>query len=385
MSDTPHLSRRQFIVRSSALLPLLSVPGLLAACASSSSSAPSSAPATGGPSVAPSVGGSDAFAGKVVRTLTWEGYELRDPKPSYTIQQTNMSANEDPINKRGSYDVSVGIEGIYPALFEADVFQPLNLDKIPNLQLLAPIFATAPLIQKDGKQYGMPYVWASLGATYLDNGGPRPAKLADFLGSKYKGKLGIGDDGNSVIIQVARMLGLGGDNPGLLTSAEMDQVFAALADFKKQSVGIIANPYSEFAGAYARGEIIAAFPDNEPTMLRAQDAGKKVQAFLPPESFSWIDALFIAKDVEATDLIYDFLNTGLSESTQYAIGKHLGWAVTNQKAMARLATEGPLWAKYADAQAIFKTAPNAMWPPVKSDTYVDYAGWLKRWQDFKAS
>ena len=50
-----------------------------------------------------------------MRFLVWEGYEVRDPEPTtYEIEPTFMVANEDPINKKGTYDISVGIENIFP-------------------------------------------------------------------------------------------------------------------------------------------------------------------------------------------------------------------------------------------------------------------------------
>ncbi|MEQ8967537.1 MAG: hypothetical protein RID91_17120 [Azospirillaceae bacterium] len=328
-----------------------------------------------------------AGAAETVRTLMWEGYEMRvPPAEGYEVQPTFMVANEDPINKRGTYDVSVGILGIFDTLHTAGVMQPLDKARLPNWSLLDPEFVNDPLIVQGGDLVGMPYVWASLGFTYLDEGGAAPTKLEDLLDPRFKGRLGIGDDGNSVIIQVARMLGLGGDQPGYLTSEEMDRVFEVLGQFKENAFGVIANPYAEFAGAYTRGEIVAAFPDNAPTTLRVAEAGLDCKvAFDPASAFSWIDALFIASDVEASDTIYKFLDDGLRTETQYAIGKELGWAVANGEAMTRLAGEGPLWSIYADRAQVFANAPNVAWPPLESDTYETYDVWLKRWQDFKAS
>lgn len=341
----------------------------------------------GGLAAAMPVVGRRAQAAQTIRTLMWEGYENIVPAPEgYDLAATFMVANEDPINKKGTYDVSVGILGIYSTLHAAGVMQPLDKSRLPNWSLLDPTFTADPLIMQGGNLVGMPYVWASLGFTYLDDGAAKPTKLEDLLDPRFKGKLGIGDDGNSVIIQVARMLGLGGDQPAFLTKEEMDRVFETLQQFKQNSFGVIANPYAEFAGAYTRGEIIAAFPDNAPTSLRVAEAGLKCNvAFDEKSSFSWIDALFIAADTQATDDIYKFLNDGLRTETQYNIGKKLGWAVANAEAMSRLAGEGPLWSDYADRAAVFAKAPNVAWPPIESDKYETYDVWLKRWQDFKAS
>lgn len=370
------LTRRELLRITAAVGSAVALPGL-ASCGGSTERR--TAESTGG--------GAGANTGGRVRTLMWEGYELREPEPAtYELAPTFMVANEDPINKQGSYDISVGIEGIYPTLHTAGVMQSLDHERLTNWSLLDPAFPDDPLITYDGEAFGMPYIWATLGFTHLQGEGPAPERLSDLLDDRFRGKIGIGDDGNSVIIQIARMLGLGGARPGFLTAEEMDQVFTTLEDFKAHAFGVISNPYAEYAGAYTRGEILTAFPDNAPTTLRVEEAGMKASVVFSEESaFSWIDALFIAADVGPSDEIYAFLDDGLSTETQYAIGKELGWAVANQEAMQRLAKEGPLWSYYADREAVFAAAPNVEWPPVESDEFETYDEWLKRWQDFKSS
>ena len=323
---------------------------------------------------------------ETVRFLVWEGYEVRDPEPTtYEIEPTFMVANEDPINKKGTYDISVGIENIFPTLQAAGVMQPLDLSRIPNWEQLPAELRNEPLINTDDGVIGVPIAWASMGLTYVDDGTGPPESLESLLEPKYEGKFAIGDDGNTVIIMVARLLGLGGDTPGLLTEAELDQVFEKLEDFRDASFGIMANPYAEYAGAYTRGEIIAAWPDNAPTALRAREADIPVEVHFPPGvGWSWIDALFIASDVEPTDAMYAALNDAISESTQFAQGAALGWAVTHPAAMDRLVPMGFEWAVYEDRAAVFEAAPPVEWPPVESTAYATYDTWLKRWQDFKA-
>ena len=323
---------------------------------------------------------------ETVRFLVWEGYEVRDPEPTtYEIEPTFMVANEDPINKKGTYDISVGIENIFPTLQAAGVMQPLDVSRIPNWEQLPEDLRNEPLINTDEGVIGVPIAWASMGLTYVDDGTGPPESLESLLEPKYQGKFAIGDDGNTVIIMVARLLGLGGDTPGLLTEEDLDQVFEKLEEFRDASFGIMANPYAEYAGAYTRGEILAAWPDNAPTALRAREADIPVAVHFPPGvGWSWIDALFIAADVEPTDAMYAALNDAISESTQFTQGAALGWAVTHPAAMDRLVPMGFEWAVYEDRAAVFEAAPPVEWPPVESTEYATYDTWLKRWQDFKA-
>ena len=373
-------------------IPLLVLTLIAASCGDDEDAGEAPAPAPAAPAPEPppppepSPAPPAAAEKETVRFLVWEGYEVRDPEPTtYEIEATYMVANEDPINKKGTYDISVGIENIFPTLQAAGVMQPLDVSRIPNWDQLPAELRNEPLINTDEGVIGVPIAWASMGLTYVDDGTGPPESLESLLEPKYQGKFAIGDDGNTVIIMVARLLGLGGDTPGLLTEDELDEVFEKLEEFRDASFGIMANPYAEYAGAYTRGEIIAAWPDNAPTALRAREADIPVEVHFPPGvGWSWIDALFIASDVEPTDAMYEALNDAISESTQFAQGEMLGWAVTHPAAMARLVPMGFEWAVYEDRSAVFEAAPPVEWPPVESDQYATYDTWLKRWQDFKA-
>lgn len=388
MFEAQRYTRKAILQRAGAAGGLIVMPGILAACGDDDEEPKQ----TGGADVKASL----ENATGTVRTLMWEGYEspkaYRPISDRVEVKAAFMAANEDVINKRKTYDIGVGINGIYPSLQQAGVLQPLDLERIPNMKLVmdqpelftdlrTPIFT-----EFDGKPYGMPYVWAAQGVSYLPDKVPGPPEsLEDFLGPAYEGKLGIGDDGNSVIIMVARLLGLGGDRPAYLSEQEFDEVFDKLEEFKAQAKGVIANPYGEYSSAYARGEIIAAFPDWAPTTVAAKEGGVNAVIAFPNQSFSWVDTLFINAEVEATDAMYAFLNQGLDNRSQLQLGTDLGIAVVNGKAQSSLVERGEGWAVYGDVAKLTASAPVTEWPPAESDEYVTYTDWLKRWQQFKAS
>jgi spermidine/putrescine-binding protein len=399
MFETQKYTRQALLRHSGALAGAFAFGGVITACGGSDGGGDVGATTAETGAAASAAGDAEARltqASGTVRTLMWEGYEHPPAYESISdrvkVNAAFMAANEDVINKKQSYDVGCGINGIYPALQAAGVLSPLDLAMIPNIEnvmdsnVLFTEFKTPQFTVFDGKPAGMPYVWASQGISFVADKVPKaPESLEDFLDPAYRGKLGIGDDGNSVIIQVARLLGFGGERPAFLTEDEFDQVFAKLEEFKAQAKGIIANPYGEYAGAYARGEIIAAFPDWAPTTAAAQDGGVDAQMAFTPQSFSWIDTLFINANVEATDAIYAFLNQGLATETQFAVGNELLLAVVNEEAQQRLVGQRGAWAYYGDIDALTANAPVVEWPPVESDEYVNYSEWLRRWQEFKAS
>jgi len=395
MFEAQKLTRRAFLNRAAMVGGAVSFGSVLAACGSDDAGGGAASAGATGASAAEIQAKLDAASGSI-RTLMWEGYEspaaFKAISDRINVDAAFMAANEDEINKAGTYDIGCGINGIYPALHSAGVMQPLDVNMLPNLTKIfdAPSFFTEfntpQFTVFDAKPYGMPYVWASQGVTYDAKAVPvAPTSIEDFLDPAYKGKLGIGDDGNSVIIQIARLLGFGGDRPAFLTQDEFDKVFAKLEEFRGQSQGIIANPYGEYAGAYARGEIIAAFPDWAPTTVAVKKAGIDARVAFTPQSFTWIDSLFIAEDVEPTDAMYAWLNHAIDPETQYAVGNELVLAVVNADAEKRLVEQGGGWAPYGDIDQLTANAPVVEWPPVESSEFVVYSEWLRRWQEFKAS
>jgi spermidine/putrescine-binding protein len=382
------MDRRRMLRRMAAVSALPLGATLLSACGGSASSADLSE------------------ASGTVRTLLWDGYA--DPKAyaplldpgKIQLKSAVMNSDEDPITKKGTYDVSVGVDGAYPAFRDIGLDQPLDEDKIPNLdRVLESDVMFKPgtkfaeyTVDDDGKPHGIPFAWGVLAATYNSDKVKAPESLDDLLTAPFAGKFAIGDDGPRVIGVMAKSMGIGGTDslgrspaPYLLTEADMDKVMARLDQFKAQAQSIMANPYGEFSSAYGRGEIVAAFPDWPPTAATAQQGGVGVKTAIVPGGISFMDNFFISSDADTSDANYAFLNQAIAESTQYDIMKALAIAPVNRAALDRLVKEGPAWSDYEDVDAVLEAAPTAQTVPAESDTYLTLPEWLSRWEKFKAS
>jgi spermidine/putrescine-binding protein len=347
-----------------------------------------------------------ASASGTVRTLLWDGYA--DPKAyapllasgDVKLASVIMNSDEDPITKKGTYDVSVGVDGAYPAFRTIGLDQALDPDLLPNLEGVLEsdvMFKSGTkfaeyTIDADDNPHGIPFAWGTLAATYNREKVRTPESLDDFLTAPFAGKFAIGDDGPRVIGVVARSMGLGGTDdlgrspaPYLLTTEDMDKVMAKLDQFKAQAQNIVANPYGEFASAYGRGEIVAAFPDWPPTAATAQQGGVDVATAIVPGAISFMDNFFVSSEADASDAVYAFLNQAIAEDTQYETMKAMAIAPVNRAALDRLVQEGPAWSEYEDVDAVLEAAPTAQTVPAESDTYLTLPEWLSRWEKFKAS
>lgn len=384
MSEALRMSRLELLKKSGALGCGLAFGGLLLGCGDDSGSST----ATASNAVSPEDAASRlAAATGTVRGLYWTGYDLgKSALPAgVDLKHTAMAAIEDPINKRGRYDVGVNVSGLFPQQDQAGAMQPLDLDLLPALadcvtysglvdSNKVPKFATI-----DGQAYGVGSGWDPFVVSHLPEA-PPVENLDDLLGPEYTGKFGIGDDATSAIMMVSSSMGMGGDRPGYLTQDEFDQVFDKLGQFKENAKGFIANPYGEYPSQYVRGEIIAAFPDFPGTAATSQVAGVKVDLALTGGSFSYADTWFVGANSEAGDAAYAFMNTMLQEKSQLAVGKLFTSGVFNQAAMNKLRPKGSV---FEDPDALLEKAPMREWPPLESDQYVPYGEWSKRWDELK--
>jgi spermidine/putrescine-binding protein len=329
---------------------------------------------------------------ETITALLWPVYgdgPKKALKGRANVKIVPMAAVEDPINKRGTYDIGVNVSGLFPTMQQAGLIHELDQSKIPNLRGLFNnptllTHRTSKFAYIDGKVYGVPYGWSSFGITYAS--GPRPRSLHALLGPAYKGKLGIGDDATSAIMMVARELRLGaGGAPGKLTSKELDEVFAFLNRLKKQARTIIANPYGSYAASYGRGEIVVAFPDFVGTVVATSKAKVHTAISFGPFSYSYIDTLFIAGDRKPTDAMYAFLNAALDPKWALQLGAAYGPVSVIASAEQKLVRAPGVPAPFRNIPAMTASAPMLEWPPLKSSKYASYADWLKRWERFKAS
>jgi spermidine/putrescine-binding protein len=328
----------------------------------------------------------------------WDGYQntqaMSPIAKRISIHRNIMTANSDPITKRGIWDIATGVNNTMNVYEAANIAQPLNLNYIPNLKFVSPKkgqwdshFNVPKFTVWGGHPRAMPYLWGVEAITYNAKKVAAPQTIDDLLHSRFKGKLGMGDDNWSSMIEVARNLNLGNGNPGFITRDELNHLMDKLKQLKAQTGGrgIITNGYGEYPGAYARGEIWAAFPDWGPTAQTANAGGLDVRVALIKETFSWFDCEMISNSVQPTWAMYAVLNQMIDPQAQYIVGKTLGLGVVNDAALKRLTELGPGWAIYKDPVSLAARFPIQEWPPATSDKYMTYTDWQNAWTAFAAS
>src|SRR5262249_5899824 len=98
---------------------------------------------------------------------------------------------------RGTIDLLTPNKDFQRSILESgtELFQPLDLSRIPNAAGLFPAFKKASWLTKDDKVYGMPLIWGDEPCVYNPaKWDGVPPKYTDFADPKYKGELVVVDD-----------------------------------------------------------------------------------------------------------------------------------------------------------------------------------------------
>jgi spermidine/putrescine-binding protein len=399
------LTRRTFMRGAGGLggLALLGgVSAFLAACnqaASSASIAPASvAPTAAAASAAAATAAASAKLGGALNFIGYDGEDAKDVAKSF-FQQNNIKMNPtfiadafEPLTKfntggRGQLDIISDNKDFQRAILAAGVelFQPLDLSRIPNAAGLFPAFQQAPWLTKDGQMYGIPLIWGDEPCIY----NPKkwdgvPAKYTDFAAAKYKGELVLVDDPIANTWLFAQSLGM--PQPNRLTQAQLDQTMTAMKAIKPNVVTFSAT-LGDQADVLIRGDASMGIGGWAYQVVLAQQKGVTLVTASPATdgTYYWSDAYAIAVGAPNVDNAYAFMNFMMAPENNSAIAIGLGSGATIAKAVDQMdAATKALYHYDLVAQPGGILATQVVSPPQNDDgDVVGVAKWQKAWQDYK--
>lgn len=268
------------------------------------------------------------------------------------------------------YDVALMAGTKMPQFITAGVFGKLDKTKLPSWGNLNPDILKIVDGWDAGSQYGLPYMWGSVGFAYnLDMIKERlpdadlanmdtifkpenAAKLADC-------GISILDSPTDVMPMMLKYLGLDGDT---LNVADYDKIVAAFKPIR-QYVRTFDN--TNYINAIPNGELCVINSwsgDYATAKSRATEAGVEINlAYFVPKTGApaWADVMCIPKDAPHSDSAYKFLEFLLQPEVIAGCTNYINYANANKAADAFVKPEilaDP--AVYPDAETIKR-----MWAP----------------------
>ncbi|MCB2130091.1 MAG: polyamine ABC transporter substrate-binding protein [Rhodobacteraceae bacterium] len=237
------------------------------------------------------------------------------------------------------YDVvdHAGID--MPRAIAAGIYEPLDKSMLPNWKNLDPEILRILSGWDEGNQYGVPYMWGSVGMTYnVDLVNERipgadmttldlifkpenAAKLADC-------GISILDSPADIMLMVLRYLGLDGDTTNLDDYQKVVEAFKPI----RQYIRTFDN--TNYLNAIPNGELCAVnnwSGDYATAAGRAAEAGIEMNlAYFVPKTGApaWVDCMCITSDAPNRENAYKFMDfmmqaeaaAGCTNYTYYASG-----------------------------------------------------------------
>jgi spermidine/putrescine-binding protein len=337
--------------------------------------------------------------------LNFVGYDGEDArnvaKPFF--EQTGITMNPtyiaDPFQPltmfetggRGQMDIIADNKDFMRSLMDGGVelFQPLDLERIPNAAGLFPAFKDAPWLVKDGQVYAIPLIWGDQPVVYDPERWPEgpPAKYTDFADPKYAGELVMVDDPVANTWLFARSLGF--PEPQRLTQEQLDQTIDAMLKVKPNVVTLTPT-LGDQADVLIRGDASMGIGGWAYQLQIAKEKGKTLAAASPAEdgTYYWSDAYAIAIDAPNVDNAYAFIDFMMAPENNAAIATELGSAATIEAAVPLMPEDARGLYDYTEVQkpggGILGT--QAITPPTEDEgDIVGIAKWKEAWDRFKLS
>ncbi len=337
--------------------------------------------------------------------LNFVGYDGEDArnvaKPFFeetgiTMNPTYMADPYQPLTMfqtggRGQMDIIADNKDFMREVLDADVelFQPLDMSRIPNAAGLFEAFKEAPWVYKDGQMYGVPLIWGDQPVVYDPERWPEgpPAKYTDFEDSKYAGELVMVDDPVANTWLFARSLGF--PEPQRLTQEQLDQTIDAMLKVKPNVVTLTPTLGDE-ADVLIRGDASMGIGGWAYQIQIAKEKGKTLAAASPAEdgTYYWSDAYAIAVDAPNIDNAYAFIDYMMAPENNAAIAAELGSAATIEDAVPLMPEDARDLYDYEEVRqpggGILGTQA-IMPPPTDEGDIVGIPAWKEAWDRFKLS
>lgn len=282
--------------------------------------------------------------------LVWEGYA--DPSFLRPFEQEHhckitasyMGSSDELIAKlrggsAGTYDVISPSSDVATTIATTGLAAPLDLAQIPAYPQLSARLREMPLVKKEGKVYGVPFVWGPNPLLYDTTVFPKPPESwAALWDPAYKGKVSIWDDLSSVYL-AAQILGMDQPPETLynLNDEQLAKVKARLLELKP-NVRKMWTTGGELINLFQNKEVVVAM--GWPYMTNQLKKSKfPIGEVIPKENTTgWIDHLMITAASQNKELAYKFVAYMVSAKAQKLVTDVTGYTPANSQA-AQFMTE----------------------------------------------
>lgn len=294
-------------------------------------------------------------------------------------------------NRDRRYDGVAAPPEVAGRLVAENQVAPVNTDLVDGYKKLEP--KLRGLLEREGKHYGIPYVWGSNLLMFDTRAVPPPASWAAIFepgqARRYSGKLIMRDSPLAIAEAALYLRGrerkLKIRDPYSLTPKQLaaaGRVLARQRPYVGEYWDLPAGVISAFAGQ--RAVLGQAWPYQVDVLTRA---GRAVRGVIPSEGVTgWLDAWMIGARVQHPNCMYQWLQWTASPDVQQQVAEWTGVAPANPQACSGDRLRSGFCAAYHVGdrdyinRIIFAHAPSkACGGESKKNDCTDYAEWTRTW------
>jgi spermidine/putrescine-binding protein len=375
------ITRRRALRYGAGAMAGLTLPGLLAACGGDDATTTTAASAGG---EAPTASGTIDFFG-------WEGEDLKGIRPMEAFLKSNgasVKASYTPtldditpkLEGNNSVDLLGYTSNVTERLQTADLLQPLDTAKLPNLDGLLPRWQEDnPQWIEDGERLFVPAFFQAFSLIYnSDEVTDPPSDYRGLLEPEFTGKIVTWAEPNAAFGVLSDMLEI---EQGQVPKDRIDELADLFQQFLDQSKSVAASP-GDIVTQLVSGEVIAAFLGTPQFTLFANGAGGKGTAIkdvaqIEGGNMSFTDGYGIPNGADNPDSAYAFINQVLDPKTNAAISEAFAGGVVVEGAEDFLPADRRLYPTN-ELDTILEGAPLQILAPLESDEFVTQGEWIER-------
>ena len=292
-----------------------------------------------------------ARAAEELRILAWQGYADDDwvaefEKETGADVSVVFAQTDDEIwsKIKGSegedFDLFAVNTSELQRYIDAGLAAPHDLAKIPNQQQTLPQFrdlAQVRGVERDGKVYGIPFAFDSIGLIYdTTKVDPPPTSMNVLWDPKYQGRILLYDASAHNFSFAALAEGIA--NPFDLTDAQLAEIKGKLIELQKNALSYYQSS-DEALQIYNSNDVALIFANFGQQQLKLmKDSGAPIAYVVPKEgALPWLDTWALSKGAKNPELAEKWVNFVLQKKISDALTQRNGFGNT----VTPLATANP--------------------------------------------
>lgn len=254
------------------------------------------------------------------------------------VKTTIYSGADEMIAKlRGGgtrlYDMIVPLHTYVKVAADADLIEPLDPAKMPNIAQVTKAFTTIPDWSPAGKFYGVPFVWGANAMAYnfAETGDVDSLKL--LFEGKFKGRVAMRDDSEDAIAVGALYLGI--KNPFDLDEKALQEVKKVMIMQKAMNRTYWRN-IADLRTMFANKEVVVAWATLS-VVAPLRNNGMDIRWIWPKEgALGWSEGIAAVKGGKNRAHVESYANFTISPEYGEVLARATRYASTSSRALERL-------------------------------------------------